>query len=228
MNRIRHVEDHFDSEAGVFDARVIKFVPYYREMLEALIGVIPFAAGRAISAADLGCGTGTVARLLKKRYPKARVACVDLSQKMIETAVKKFKGISGIDFIQAELGGYRFASKYDLIVSSLALHHINPGKEKAALYKKIHGALKKGGIFINADIVVSRDRAFQEKYLKKWGEFVLRSVSEKEKRENYQRYKREDRPAALVDEIDVLRKVGFRGVDVFWKYYNFAVYGGRK
>jgi tRNA (cmo5U34)-methyltransferase len=41
-------------------------------------------------------------------------------------------------------------------------------------------------------------------------------------------YREEDRPARFVDQLNRLRDIGFNGVDVIWKYYNFAVYGGVK
>jgi tRNA (cmo5U34)-methyltransferase len=41
-------------------------------------------------------------------------------------------------------------------------------------------------------------------------------------------YVAEDRPSPLVDQLSWLAQSGFRDVDVLWKYYNFAVYGGIK
>ena len=41
-------------------------------------------------------------------------------------------------------------------------------------------------------------------------------------------YQEEDRPAKLIDQLNWLVELGFSDVDVIWKYYNFAVYGGRK
>ncbi len=31
-----------------------------------------------------------------------------------------------------------------------------------------------------------------------------------------------------MDQLAWLAEIGFTDVDVVWKYYNFAVYGGRK
>lgn len=38
----------------------------------------------------------------------------------------------------------------------------------------------------------------------------------------------EDRPAKLIEQLNWLAEIGFTDVDVIWKYYNFAVYGGLK
>lgn len=227
-DRIAHVKEHFNSEADIFDERVVRIVPYYKDMLEALVAAVPFSPGRPVRVADLGCGTGTISYLIKKRFPKARITCVDLSQNMLDIAAKKLKGSKGTEFVLADLTKYGFDGKYDAIVSSLALHHISPGRDKYKIYEKICSALKKGGVFINADIIVSEDSVFQQIYLQKWAEFILRSYSKEQVRQNYQRYKREDRPAALLSELDMMKKAGFRHAEIFWKYYNFAVYGGVK
>lgn len=42
------------------------------------------------------------------------------------------------------------------------------------------------------------------------------------------RHQREDRPVVFEDELAIMRKAGFRRVDVILKHYNFAVYGGIK
>jgi tRNA (cmo5U34)-methyltransferase len=42
------------------------------------------------------------------------------------------------------------------------------------------------------------------------------------------KYHAEDRPAKLLDQLDWLTQAGSVAVDVVWKHYNFAVYGGVK
>jgi tRNA (cmo5U34)-methyltransferase len=42
------------------------------------------------------------------------------------------------------------------------------------------------------------------------------------------KYEAEDRPARLTDQLAWLAEIGFADIDVIWKRYNFAVYGGRK
>lgn len=42
------------------------------------------------------------------------------------------------------------------------------------------------------------------------------------------KYRNEDKPARLLDQIKWLEEIGFSDVDILWKYYNFAVYGGLK
>jgi len=63
----------------------------------------------------------------------------------------------------------------------------------------------------------------------KWKAFMNKSVSLEEIENKWMvNYKTEDRPTRLIDHIDWLMDIGFDDVDVVWKYYNFAVYGGYK
>ncbi len=221
--RMKHIKSHFDTEAGIFDEQVVKFVPHYIEMLGALVTAIPFSSSKKIRVADLGCGTGTISFLVKKRFPKAHITCIDLSENMLTLAKKKLDGLPNIKFELGELNSYSFKERFDVVVSSLALHHLEK-KEKTNLWRKIFNALPKGRVFINADIIISADNAMQKKYLEKWGEFVLLSNTKQQMQENYKRYLKEDRPTVLSDDLEGLRNIGFRHTEILWKYYNFAVF----
>ena len=227
-NRLDTVKDHFDGEAGVFDSHVIKAVPYYAQMLEALISNITFEKGRVFSAVDIGSGTGTLAYLLKKRFPNTKIKCVDFSPKMLEAAKQKLKGFEGITFEQADIYNYSFKDNIDAVVSSLALHHLGTDADKKRFQEKSFEALNSEGIFINADIILATDEKRQQVCLEKWKEFNMQSMTDEQIYDTTHKYKTEDRPAVLMNEIENLRSIGFRSVEVFWRYYNFSVYGGVK
>lgn len=42
------------------------------------------------------------------------------------------------------------------------------------------------------------------------------------------KYRNEDNPAKLLEQVKWLEEIGFSDIDIIWKYYNFAVYGGLK
>ena len=58
---------------------------------------------------------------------------------------------------------------------------------------------------------------------------MRRKISEDEIQNKWiLKYYQEDYPDKLSDQIKWLEEIGFKETDVIWKYYNFAVYGGRK
>jgi tRNA (cmo5U34)-methyltransferase len=62
-----------------------------------------------------------------------------------------------------------------------------------------------------------------------WRAFMRHTISDEEIEEKWiAKYHAEDHPAKLVDQLAWLTEIGFADVDVLWKHYNFAVYGGVK
>lgn len=124
---------------------------------------------------------------------------------------------------------YTLTKPYHVVVSSLALHHLVTDDEKKAFYQKVHQGLLPGGCFYNADVVLGASEHLQSAYMQRWKEFMQRQISEDEVENIWLRkYSEEDRPAQLVQQLTWLSDIGYRNVDVLWKYYNFAVYGGTR
>jgi len=122
-----------------------------------------------------------------------------------------------------------FDKKYDVMVSSLALHHLADDEDKKMFYGKIFDALNDNGVFYNADVVLGSNDRLQELYMDKWVTFMSKTFSSDEIENKWLvNYKREDRPTYLMNHLNWLKYIGFSEIDVVWKYYNFAVYGGRK
>ena len=229
MNSLNRVKDHFEEEAREYDELILKLIPNYVEMVKSLISSIPFEDSKPIKVLDLGCGTGNITLAVKKRYPRAQVTCVDLAERMIELAQFKLSEYDDIKYKVGDLRNIQFESDYDLILSSLALHHLQSDEEKIAAYQKIYQSLKKGGAFYNADSVTSSSDYLKKVGIEQWKEFMRKTIPEDEIEEQWlPRYYEEDFPAPLVKQVDWLRQVGFKNVDVTWKYVQGAVFGGIK
>jgi tRNA (cmo5U34)-methyltransferase len=223
------IRSHFEAEAAIFDENIVRLIPGYREMVDALVTALPFEDGAAPRVLDLGCGTGTVARAVLDRWPDAELTCLDMAEAMLDMARVKLERFGKTRYVAADFSAWEGEGAYDAVVSSLALHHLPDDAAKGAFFSKVQSLLSPGGSFFNADVVLSGDRAIQERYLEKWRAFMLESVSEADVDGIwFPSYEREDRPAVLVDQLAWLARAGFETVDVIWKRYNFAVYGGKK
>lgn len=220
---------HFEEEAHEYDQIILRLIPYYPQMLDALLGVIPFDSAAPIRVLDLGCGTGTISRKVLESFSNARVTCLDAAANMITMARAKLAEYPHTRFQVADFNDYAFDESYDVIVSSLALHHLVSDQSKIGFYRKIFDALNPNGVFYNADVVLASRASVQELYIRKWKEFMRRQVSDEEIEHKWMvTYATEDRPARLIDHLDWLKQIGLHDLDVIWKYYNFTVYGGSK
>lgn len=226
---MNNIKQHFEDEAREFDRLIVTLIPEYSRMVEALVSSFPFERSAPVRVIDLGCGTGTVAARVLQIFPNAQVTCLDLAENMIEMAQSKLARHPQVRYTQGDFNAFKFDRDFDAVVSSLALHHLATDDEKKIFYQRIYESLAPGGIFYNADVVLGSSEFLQEVYMEQWRSFMSRNVSRAEIESKWiPKYQAEDRPAKLMDQLEWMAEIGFADVDVIWKYYNFAVYGGAK
>ena len=176
---------------------------------------------------DLGAGTGLLTSYIYKRYPHGHFTLLDLSEKMLKIAKDRFKNAPNFNYVVADYMKHDFEEFFDLIVSSLSIHHLKH-QDKEILYRKIYTLLNPEGIFLNADQVLGPYPANEAEYQRNWMDKIhLGSLSEAEKQIIYDRMQLDD-PATLEDNLNWLKKIGYKDVDVFYKYYNFSIIYGKK
>ncbi len=226
---MRGVKKHFEEEALDFDNIILKLVPSYPQMIDALVSAIPFKDSEKIDIIDLGCGTGYVSMAIKERFPNSNLTCLDFAENMIAQAKVRLKKYKNVTFYLKDIRKFEFEKSYDAVISSLALHHLETKTDKINFYKKIFRSLKTGGVFYNADIILGSSDFLNNLYIDKWKEFMEKSLpSEKVGDTWLVKHREEDKPEILLDQLSWLKSIGFKDIDVLWKYYNFAVYGGIK
>lgn len=103
-----------------------------------LIARIPLELPQTV--ADLGCGAGNVTRILRERWPHARIRGVDASPQMLAEARKEQ---ADIDWECADLGCWSPAEKCDLVFSNAALHWLD---DHPALFARLAGCVAPGGV----------------------------------------------------------------------------------
>lgn len=221
------VKKHFEEEASEFDGIILKLIPDYPQMVEALVSALPFHKTAVIHGLDLGCGTGTITQAALNVFPQAQFACLDIAENMIKMARSKLRNHANVRYVVGDFSS--FEGQYDVVVSSLALHHLITEDDKRLFYRRIHDALLPGGAFYNADIVLGSSAFLQDAYMSQWRAFMRRQIPDREIDGKWiPKYEAEDHPARLLDHLAWLTEAGFSDVDVVWKRSNFAVYGGLK
>jgi tRNA (cmo5U34)-methyltransferase len=146
---------------------------------------------------------------------------------MLSVAKERFKGMDNFDFIELDLSKERIPGKYDIIISGLAIHHLED-PAKLQLYINIYNALNEDGLFINADQVSGRSILFDSLFKYEWRETVSHSGLDHEALiQAFERTKL-DKLAPLDVQLKMLEKAGFNEVDCIYKNLSFAVFGGFK
>ncbi|MHB1776186.1 MAG: class I SAM-dependent methyltransferase [Acidimicrobiales bacterium] len=106
---------------------------------------------------DLGCGTGETAGRLLRLHHTATAVLVDANRAMLRAARSSLPAPRVAAHRQL-LEDPLPAGPFDLVVSVLAVHHLEPS-EKAALFARIRDVLVPGGRFVLGDLVLEDDEA---------------------------------------------------------------------
>lgn len=102
---------------------------------------------------DVGCGTGTLALLLRREFPQAAVVGVDGDEEVLRIARRKAEGFADapVIFKKAWATSLPFQDgSWHAATSSLVLHHLPDGDKLLAL-REMRRVLQPGGVLVVAD-----------------------------------------------------------------------------
>ncbi|HLN25453.1 MAG TPA: methyltransferase domain-containing protein [Patescibacteria group bacterium] len=119
-------------------AQYLKFAEHRLRPAIDLLNRVEAEAPRLIY--DLGCGAGNVTRLLRLRWPLARIVGVDSSAEMLEQARAT---LPDVEWVQADLATWRAEHPADVIYSNAALQWLG---DHPRLFPALLGSLSRSGI----------------------------------------------------------------------------------
>jgi len=141
---------HFNPET--YEAMMAKEVPAYHRLQEQVAAA---AIGRgAARILDLGTGTGVTARKVLSIHPRAELVGIDASAEMLAAARRVLPHHA--DLKVARLEDPLPPGPFDLVVSALAVHHLD-GAGKGDLFRRVAKILVPGGRFVLGDVIVPDD-----------------------------------------------------------------------
>ncbi|MCL5123696.1 MAG: class I SAM-dependent methyltransferase [Deltaproteobacteria bacterium] len=217
--------------------------PFIQEQIGVMMRLVKDLGRPVRRFMDLGCGDGILAAIILDNYQDATAILADHSAPMLEAASAKLQGLSrsthfcNVDYSRPDwTKAVAEHSPFDLVVSGFSIHH-QPDERKIPIYSEIFDMLASGGMFINLEHVASPTKPIAELWDRiridslrdlavKRGLNKSRATIEKEY------FERPDREANLFSLVETqcewLRKIGYVDVDCFFKYFELAIFGGRR
>jgi len=183
---------HFDP--ATYLDMIMAEVPAYRELQRQLAEATAGVEAGAIL--ELGVGTGETAAAVMAVHPAAALVGIDESEAMLARARDRFPAA---DLRVQRLEDPLPEGSYDLVVSALAVHHLDAAG-KADLFRRVRGRLRPGGRFVLADVVVPGDP-----------HDVVTPIDPPY-----------DQPSTVADQLGWLREAGLRPA-VRWQEKDLAV-----
>jgi tRNA (cmo5U34)-methyltransferase len=124
-------------------------VERFDELQDAVADATRDAPTRSIL--ELGTGTGETARRVLDLHPEAELVGIDESEAMLDEARRVLPG--SVDLRAMRLQDPLPEGPFDLVFSCLTVHHLDSAR-KAELFRRVARALRPGGRFVLADVVV--------------------------------------------------------------------------
>lgn len=219
------IDKAFDQTVAYYDDWMRRALPSYHDLFDVATGVMPFETDAPIRVLDLGAGTGLFSEHVLTKYPNATFVLYDLAAKMLDVAKDRFNGRGDqFEFVVKDYRELQAADTYDLVISSLSIHHLTH-EDKRALFHRIYAALKDGGAFVHVDQVKGETPYLQNLYWDTWLQKVRESGAPEEQiQESIDRRQTYDIDAPLADQIRWLKQAGFSNVDCVYKHTFVGVF----
>lgn len=221
-----NIKEQFNAVAREYDKQRRLFIPCFDDFYGVAVENIDPPTETPLIL-DIGAGTGLFSCMVLERFPKARIELVDISAGMLDIARRRLSGYDSVTFTEADITEFEPTGQYDIIISSLAIHHLTDA-DKQSLYTKIFSSLKTGGEFVHAEQVLAVNDELAERYHNSWLEKIrATTLTEKEIAQGLERVKLDIRTPLAV-QLEWLQEAGFRNVDCVYKYYDFTVFKAEK
>jgi len=231
---LKEIEERFDNDVARFSnletAQATTLGARYNMDLitDSIMALYP----NKINVLDIGCGAGNYPVCLLQKVDAADVTLVDLSQPMLDKAQERVSGLNkgNVETIKGDFRSVALPeNKYDVIIATAVLHHLRDNNDWEKAFLRLYSLLKPNGSLWIFDLVYQTNSAMQNLiYTIKYGEYLTSLKDEKYRDQVFAYIEKEDTPRPLVYQLELLKTVGFKDVDVLHKKLCFASFVGFK
>jgi len=200
-------------------------------VLDLITAVAAATNPQATRVLDIGCGAGNYTVKLLQCLPDLNVTLIDLSKPMLDRALQRLGPLTpgNIAALQGDIRQIVLEpDSYDIILAAAVFHHLREEVEWEAVFGKCYAALKLGGSLWISDLIAHDDPAVQAVMWQRYGEYLTRVKDEAYRDQVFGYIEQEDTPRPLLYQLHLLKRAGFRTIEVLHKNAMFAAFGAIK
>lgn len=210
----------FEEESVVkeFDKHIRQSIPMYDTFHKMIRNMSRYAIQDNSKVVDIGCSTGYLLKELQGVSNKNNVEFIglDTSAYMIEFCKKNHKG----NFINTNATDFDFTGS-SFITSVLCLQFCKK-EDRRRIVESIYRGLKEDGMFVVVEKVKTQTVDVHDMYNDLYYDFKReQGLTDKEIIDKNVSLRGIMKPMTMEENLDLLREVGFKKNDVFFKYNNF-------
>ena len=217
----------FDREVvSVFDDMVVRSVPFYAEIHRMIAELTTDFAVKNTNVYDLGCSTGATLINLDRALPQnINFVGIDNSDEMLKSCEANLKAAGverKVSYQNQDLNSNLQLSNPSVVIFCLTLQFLRPlNREK--IIRKIYNSLPENGVVILVEKILTEHSICNRLFIEHYYQFKMRNgyneIEISKKRESLENVLV---PYKLSENEELLTSSGFRFIEVFFKWYNFA------
>ena len=212
--------------AEVFDDMLTRSIPNYQQVMEMSAQLLDRLLKPGDTLYDFGCSTGNTLLHLARRLGVAdlHLVGVDNSPAMVEKARRKAAGYApgvGIEFVEADISNYR-CDRAGAILLNYTMQFLRPMR-RGEFARGIHRSLRPGGVLLLSEKIISHDPELNRLYIDLYLDFKrAKGYSEIEISKKREALENVLIPFSLEENRKLLEDAGFKRVESFFQWFNFA------
>ncbi len=180
---------------------------------------------------DIGCGAGNYSLKMLEKIPNLNCTLVDLSKPMLDKAHERVTQCTAekVEILQGDIRTVELQENhYDIILAGAVLHHLRDDSDWETTFEKLFKLLRPGACLMISDLITQDTEELNDYTWQRYGEY-LETIGGKDYREKVLDYvAREDSPRSMNYQLDLMKQVGFRKVEILHKNMCFGAFGGIK
>ena len=212
----------FDDEvARCFDNMLQRSIPDYENMRKLVYSIGRHYVAKGITVMDIGCSNGNAVLPFVKEF-QTPFLLIDVSESFLDLCRRGFKEYQNVKVMNHDLRNGVPDVSSSLILSILTVQ-FTPIEYRQKIINSIYKSLIPGGAFVFVEKLLGStfdiDSVLVDEY------YTMKSENQYTQEQIQSKRKSLEGVLVPVTEqwnIDLLKSAGFRKIECFWRYLNFA------
>ena len=186
---------------------------------------------KAENLLDIGCGAGNYSLMMLSKLQNLNCTLVDLSKPMLDKAYERVskETTKNVEICQGDIREVKLKDNhFDIILAGAVLHHLRDDSDWETMFAKLYSLLKPGGCLMISDLITQDTELLNDYIWERYGDYLEESGGKEYRRKVLDYVAKEDSPRSMNYQLDLMKQVGFRKVEILHKNMCFGAFGGIK
>ncbi|GAA4084924.1 class I SAM-dependent methyltransferase [Mucilaginibacter panaciglaebae] len=190
-----------------------------------------YVTPNAADLLDIGCGAGNYTLKMLSKISNLNCTLNDLSLPMLERARQRVapQTTGKVSIIQDDMRNLDLAdNSFDIVLAAATFHHLRDDADWEHVFSKLYKALRPGGSIWISDLITHDTAPLEQLFAKRYSDYLDMLGGPEYRRKVLNYVAREDTPRSLNFQMDLLKRAGFKSVEILHKNSYFAAFGAIK